>query len=83
MFITQPRTYFEKHFKHDWRQENATITSYAQAHHAAAAAAAASAFLTPVAPPLQLLPSTSKIEHGNIHRPMTSHAIPGPAPTFR
>ncbi|XP_054273487.1 zinc finger C4H2 domain-containing protein [Macrosteles quadrilineatus] len=68
------RSYFEKHFKTDWRPENATITSFAHAHQAAAA----SAFLAPVQPPLQLLPSSSKIDH---HRPMPP--VPGPAPTFR
>ncbi|XP_075226507.1 zinc finger C4H2 domain-containing protein isoform X2 [Lycorma delicatula] len=67
------RTYFEKHFKGgEWRPE-ATITSYAAAHQAAAA----SAFLAPVQPPLQLLPSTSKVDH----RPLPP--LPGPAPTFR
>ncbi|RZF40102.1 hypothetical protein LSTR_LSTR002505 [Laodelphax striatellus] len=68
------RSFFDKHYKAgDWRPE-ATITSYAAAHQAAAAA---SAFLTPVQPPLQLLPSTSKVDH----RPLPP--LPGPAPTFR
>uniref|UniRef100_A0A1B6LEE2 C4H2-type domain-containing protein n=1 Tax=Graphocephala atropunctata TaxID=36148 RepID=A0A1B6LEE2_9HEMI len=68
------RSYFEKHFKNEWRPENATITSFAHAHQAAAA----SAFLAPVQPPLQLLPSSSKIDH---HRALPP--VPGPAPTFR
>lgn len=67
------RSYFEKHFKNEWRPENATITSFAHAHQAAA-----SAFLAPVQPPLQLLPSSSKIDH---HRQLPP--VPGPAPTFR
>lgn len=73
------RNYFEKHFKNEWRPENATITSFAHAHQAAAAAAA-SAFLTPVQPPLQLLPSSSKTEHNHQR---TLPPVPGPAPTFR
>lgn len=73
------RSYFEKHFKSEWRPENATITSFAHAHQAAAAAAA-SAFLTPVQPPLQLLPSSSKTDHNHQR---TLPPVPGPAPTFR
>lgn len=68
------RSYFEKHFKNEWRPENATITSFTHAHQAAA-----SAFLAPVQP-LQLLPGSSKMDH---HRPHQLPPVPGPTPAFR
>ncbi|KAL1131624.1 hypothetical protein AAG570_011238 [Ranatra chinensis] len=66
------RSYLEKQFKDSWRPEAAAMSSFA---HAQQAAAAASAFLAPVQPPMQLIPSSSKAE-----RPMP---LPGPPPTFR
>lgn len=68
-------SYFEKHFKTDWRpelREEPTLSSLALAHQGAA-----SAFLTPSQPPLQLVQSSNKPEQ----RPMPP--APGPAPTFR
>jgi hypothetical protein len=68
-------SYFEKHFKSDWRpemREEPTLSTLALAHQGAA-----SAFLAPSQPPMQLVQSSNKPEQ----RPMPP--APGPAPTFR
>lgn len=68
-------SYFEKHFKSDWRpemREEPTLSTLALAHQGAA-----SAFLAPTQPPMQLVQSSNKPEQ----RPLPP--APGPAPTFR